>query len=1047
MRARAAARALHSWPASRSARTLTPPVHPPAAPVADTLQAALALAPIALALIDASGRIRWCSGAFEAALGAGAGCIGADAAALLGKEAASLLVQPAPASATVGGPADDDAGRWHASTFDAGGGARMLRLEPAGEADALRSEVAALRERLDLVQEFCHAGIFERDPRTLEGSWDAHMFRIFGLPEAPPGSPAPPYQQVAAMMFSEDRTRGGFRSTLAQPGVHADRVRLRRPDGTVRHLHSQWKVFHDAQGQAVRVLGVNTDDTEVFELARSAQQLREELDLVLRLGHIGLWRHDLATDRVHFDERACTQLGIDFDPQGLTREDARALLDPACLPQVRASAEKTLRTGAPTDMSLRYRRPGGGWTHMLSRRMLQRDADGQPMAFVGVLLDETDRIETSHQALELTHRLEAAAEAARIGLWSARPGDQRPDWNRRMFELFGLDPEAPTLPLGEWIRRCLHPEDRERVAAAVTAWVRRGEGPIEIDFRVVRPNDGAVRWLEVRGDADASRPPAERPFEGVAIDITEQRETLQRLRESAERIALTASAVGLGAWELDVGRDVGVWDAGMFRLRGVTSPGREVARDEIASYLHPDDRAMVMDDQERARRGGDSWRTTFRVVWPDGTVRWLASRSASVADASGRIVRRIGLNWDVTESVIAEQAMREREMALAESRAKSRFMSRVSHELRTPLNAVLGFAQLLRDERATDSPALRRGWVAQIETAGAHLLALIDDVLSLSRAETGEMRLQLQPVALAGFVRETLPLVEREARERGIDLATAEPLAGAALADPVRLRQVLLNLLSNACKYNRPGGRVQVSAVERGDEVVVAVADTGPGIEPEAIGRVFEPFNRLGAEGSAIPGTGIGLAICKALVEQMGGRIEASSRLGEGSVFTVVLPRTEPAPPAEPPPEAASPVAAAMPAETAAADAPRSRVLYIEDHPVNAMLVRELLASTPWADLDVAADGRSGIARAREWQPALILLDMQLPDIDGLAVLAALKGDPATAGIPCVALSANAMPADIEAARAAGVVDYWTKPIQFAPFVARVAQLVGRQGG
>jgi PAS domain S-box-containing protein len=937
---------------------------------------------------------------------------------------------------------------------------------PPDEAAALRAEVARLQERLDLVQQFCQAGIFERDPRTLEGHWDAQMYRVFGLPVAPAGSPAPPYHEVAAMMFQEDRVRGGFRSTLDRAGVHADRVRLLRPDGSVRHIHSQWKVFHDADGQAVRVLGVNTDDTEVFELARRTEELREELDLVLRLGQIGLWRYDLASGRVHFDERACRQLGLTYDPKGITVEHSRSLIHPDDLPGVNASAEQTLRTGAPTDMTLRYRRPDGGWAHMLSRRMLQRDVSGRPVAFVGVLLDETEGVERSRQALELAQRLEAAAEAARIGLWSARRGDPRPDWNRRMFELFGLDASQPSLPLGEWVRRCVHPEDRDRVATQVTAWVRDAAGPIDVGCRIVRPSDGAVRWLELRGNADASRPLAERRFEGVAIDVTEQQETLQRLRESVERIALTASAVGLGSWELDVARDLGVWDEGMFRLRGVDSAARAISREEIASYLHPDDRHQVMDDQSRLRRGGETWRTTFRVVWPDGSVRWLASRSAPIIDAGGRVVRRIGLNWDVTESVLAEQAMRERELALAESRTKSRFMSHVSHELRTPLNAVLGFTQLLRDPRAAPSPAVREGWLAQIEAAGQHLLALIEDVLTLSRVEAGEMRLAPQPVALAELVRSTLPLVERDARARRVELVAEEPLAGVAVADPVRLRQVLLNLLSNAVKYNRLGGLVRVSVEERATEVVLGVADTGRGIEPQQMGRVFEPFDRLGAEASEIPGTGIGLAISKALVEQMGGRIDVQSRPGIGSLFAVALPRSAESPAAAGAVELAAdraaaadgvdeqradghsrsgalPTVAAIPTAATAAS-PRARILYIEDNPVNALLMRELMASQEGVELEVVADGRDGLRRAREWRPELILLDMQLPDLHGLAVLEALRADPATATIRCVALSANAMPPDIAAARAAGAVEYWTKPIQFAPFLASLARLLGR---
>jgi PAS domain S-box-containing protein len=995
-------------------------------PAFDALAALEAAAP-ALALIDGAGRVAWCSQAFADAVA------GVSADELRGTEAATWVGE---------GTAAVHA-RWRVTDRDAGGGLRLLQLFllPDDEAAALRRTIADLQERMALLQGFCNAGVFERDPVTLQGRWDEQMYRIFGLPVPPPGTPAPPYAEVLRLYLREDQTPGGFRATLDQAGVHADRVRLRRPDGEIRHIHSQWNVFHDAQGRAVRVLGVNVDDTETYQLAREAQSLREELDLVLQLSDIGLWRHDLASGLMHLDERASRHAGVPYRTEGLPLEAARAQMHPDDLPGVQAWADESLRTGHAADHAIRYRRPDGGWRYVLSRRTLQRDADGQPLAFVGVMLDETERVERAQQALALAQRLESAAEAARIGLWSSPVDDgAAPDWNRRMFELFGLDPAQGPLRLGDWLRRCAHPDDRARIAAQGLRWLREGAGPIEIEFRAIDARDGSLRWLVARGRISQAAPDAPRRAEGVTIDITEQQQTMQRLRDSLERVELTAAAVGLGSWELDAACDVGIWDEGMFRLRGHRSGRRPVTRDEMAGYLHPDDRESVMNDQARRLRGGDEWRITFRVVWPDGSVHWLASRSAPVYDDDGRPVRRIGLNWDVTESVIADQAMRERELALAESRAKSRFLSRISHELRTPLNAVLGFTQLLRDEHAPADAAERQRWLAHIGDAGRHLLALIDDVLDLSRVESGDLRLDLQAVPLATLVASTLPLVEREARRRQVSLVADPALDGTVHADPVRLRQVLLNLLSNAIKYNRIGGEVRLSATTEGTRCTLNVADTGRGIDPVLMRNAFEPFNRLGAEGYGIEGTGIGLTIAKALVEQMHGRIEVRSEPGEGSVFSFTLPCADAQPAALPPANAAAPPAAA-----AERDASPARVLYIEDNEVNALLVREVLAPHGWLRLETAADGRSGLQRAHEWQPDLVLLDMQLPDMDGIAVMRALRADPATAALRCVALSANAMPEDIAAARAAGAIDYWTKPIQFPEFIDRLAALLGRR--
>ena len=785
---------------------------------------------------------------------------------------------------------------------------------PLNDVAALRQQVAELRERLEMVQTFTQTGIFERDPHTLQGRWDRHMYGIYGLPPpADPSAQSPPYELATGMMFPEDRPAGGFRGTLGVSGTHNAHVRLRRPDGVVRHIHARWKVVDGADGRPARVVGVNSDDTEVYELAR---------------------------------------------------------------------------------------------------------------------------------------RLETAAEAARIGLWSTRTDGSLPQWNRNMFELLGLDPAQPPPSLGDWLRRCVHADDRDRIALEATTWLREGQGPIEIEFRIVRQNDQALRWVIVRGNVASTASADQRNTEGVLLDVTQQHETLQRLRDAAERVSLTASAVGLGSWDVDVERKLSLWDEGMFRLRGIEAAAQAVTREQMAMYVHPDDRSWVMADQDRQLSTGEGWRRTFRVIWPDGSVRWLASRSVPVPADSERSARRIGLNWDVTETVLAEQAMRERELAVAASLAKSRFMSRMSHELRTPLNAVLGFTQLLRAGQADTDEARRRHWLGLIDDAGRHLLALIDDVLDLSRVDAGEMRMTLQPVSLATLIDGTLPLLESQALARQVHIVVEQPVAAVVQADPVRLRQVLLNLLSNAVKYNRQGGEVRLSTQVSPGWAALHVADTGPGIDEASIAAAFEPFHRLGTDARGVEGTGIGLSIAKALVEQMGGRIEVRSSVGLGSTFSVLLPSSAAAAP-EPtaglagaqPASSPTPAHSAQPDDAARATA---RVLYIEDNPVNAMLISEVLSKLEGLNLEVAVDGRSGLQRARQWQPDLVLLDMQLPDIDGVAVLHELRADACTAHLRCVALSANAMPSDVEAARAAGAIDYWTKPVNVPDFLDKMSRLLGR---
>jgi signal transduction histidine kinase/ActR/RegA family two-component response regulator len=420
----------------------------------------------------------------------------------------------------------------------------------------------------------------------------------------------------------------------------------------------------------------------------------------------------------------------------------------------------------------------------------------------------------------------------------------------------------------------------------------------------------------------------------------------------------------------------------------------------------------------------------FRVRWPDGGHRWLASRSLTVFDEAGTALRRIGVNWDITETRLAEAARQESALAQRENLAKSKLLSRVSHELRTPLNAVLGFTQLLQAEAELAPRQLARlGW---IRSAGEHLLVLIDDVLDLSRLEAGHMTLMLQPVRMVDLVRETLPLVEPLAARHGATLEIGA-IDGVAMADLTRLRQVLINLLSNGIKYSRAPGRVAVLATTAAGRITLQVSDSGRGLSPEQVAHLFEPFNRLGAEGSGVDGSGLGLVIVKSLVERMDGTVRVESQPGVGTRFSIELPAAETLPPSVTPRPT-----------TTLARAPALRpgqLLYIEDNPVNMLLVQELVAMRPGLQMIPATTGEQGVQRARELRPALVLVDMQLPDFDGFEVLKRLRANPSTAALRCVALSANALPDDIERALAAGFAEYWTKPFDFGRFLAALDEV------
>jgi len=395
----------------------------------------------------------------------------------------------------------------------------------------------------------------------------------------------------------------------------------------------------------------------------------------------------------------------------------------------------------------------------------------------------------------------------------------------------------------------------------------------------------------------------------------------------------------------------------------------------------------------------------------------------------GMVVR-----WrDVTEQRRTAAAVAAREVAERANRAKSDFLARMSHELRTPLNAILGFADTLLID---DAPALHcshRPHVGHIRVAGHHLLLLINDVLDVSRLEAGLMSVQAADLDAAAAVRGALLQLQPLAATAGVELQVTGGADAPCMvrADPARLGQVLLNLLSNAVKYNRPGGHVRVALSSAAGRVRITVGDNGLGMDAAQVAALFQPFNRLGREASGVEGTGIGLVISRSLAELMAGSLQVRSSAGTGSEFTLELPAAADASPAP---------AAPMAPATAVQLRPevRGRVLYVDDNDVNRVLMEAFLVRRPGVELLQAADGESGLRLVREQRPDLVLLDIRLPGMDGFEILRALRADPAVCHLPCLAVSAGAMPDEVAQAMAAGFDGYLTKPLAVAGLLMEI---------
>ncbi|HVS31240.1 MAG TPA: PAS domain S-box protein [Thermoanaerobaculia bacterium] len=518
----------------------------------------------------------------------------------------------------------------------------------------------------------------------------------------------------------------------------------------------------------------------------------------------------------------------------------------------------------------------------------------------------------------------------------------------------------------------------------------------------------------------------------IGTDNSARKHAEEKLRWTEESFRLMVESVSdYAIVMLDTEGRIASWNTGAQRIKGFHAD--EILGRHFDTFYPKDDvaRGKPQRDLEQAASSGrlevEGWR-----IRKDGSLFWANIVFTAIRDQNGGLRGFAKLTRDLTErNKVEATLMNAKALAEKANLAKSDFLSSMSHELRSPLNAILGFAQLLESDSPPPTPAQGES-IIQILNAGWYLLELINEILDLAAIESGKLSMSLEPVLLNEVMSECQSMIEPVAQKRGIRMSFPHGDAVYCVnADRTRIKQVLINLLSNAIKYNRPDGSVVVEYSEKSasGRIRITVTDTGDGLSPEHVGQLFQPFNRLGQEVGGEEGTGIGLVVSRRLVELMDGAIGVESIVGKGSTFWVELTSTAPL-------TLLAPIdTAAAPEEPVAALDGQRTLLYVEDNPANLQLVERLIGRRSDLRLLSAVDGNRGLELARAHRPDVILMDINLPGISGIDALKILRDDVKTSHIPVVALSANAMPRDIQRGLQAGFFRYLTKPIKVAEFL------------
>ncbi len=818
----------------------------------------------------------------------------------------------------------------------------------------------------------------------------------------------------------ESRARLAAELLAAQrPGAQPARdegteLSLRRPDGSLRHCLMQASPLFD-EGQ--RPTGSIATWTDISARHQAAEALRvsefainASTELISVIDEFEIYRK--------VNDAWCRSMALRREQ--IIGHRFEELVPNVLAPSRVQALKRCLDEGRVTQVRNRLQLPGQ------PPRVLHTDyfpvavAAGHPRMVTVVTRDVTQEEEQRAAMVAASEYLRGTLEATSEAIFATDSDhDDEPGRfaNDQMFRLLGMDralgQDVSSRQVMEHLRPLLIDGDAEeaRLNAIVAAGV-----PVEERLHL---RDGRVLTLRFACSIVHGR----KLRVWSSRDITGEA-AAQAVREAAatEQRALLDNFPGFIA-VFDGRLRYHYVNERLARLLG--QPAERIVGRPVADVVGPLRWRKLRVALDLAWRNGQATSTAQYPGAGGAAVELETTHVAGPAQPDGtRPVYAFGI--DVTERKRAQAALID---ALSEAeranKAKSQFLSSMSHELRTPLNAVLGFGQLLAQQ---DLDPGQRHQVDEILRGGRHLMGLIGDLLDLGRIEAGELEMVAGSVSAAALVDECVALMQTQAAEQAVRL---HPRAGGgalhAWADPKRLRQVLLNLLSNAIKYNRRGGEVGVAIEPADGELEFRVTDSGPGLSAEQQARLFKPFERLDAARSGADGTGIGLALSRHLVEAMGGRIGVVSQPGHGSSFWFRLPLAEAAPAvAAPPPPAPA--------------GRRRRALYIEDNPVNLMLMAALLENE--LDLATAAEPLQGLAQAQAAPPDLILLDIQLPGIDGFEVLRRLRADERTRRIPVVAVSANAMPADLAAGKAAGFDAYVTKPVDLHALLDTVRALL-----
>ncbi|MDR3690074.1 MAG: PAS domain S-box protein [Fimbriimonas sp.] len=841
------------------------------------------------------------------------------------------------------------------------------------------------------------------------------------------------------------------RSLFATKPAYHGVWRHRKKDGSIIDVELTMRDVSDSThgGRSLRLVSA-IDITEQLRSRRALAESEANLARAQLLANVGSWRIQGPNGPIWLSDQYYRIVG--YEPGGFTPSWVNCLncVHPDDQALVLDKDLKHRPQAGEHEIQLRVVRPSGDIRFVTMRFRIEVDASGSKSLIEGTIQDITEQKRADEEIKWKTACLEAQVHSSADGIIVVDNHEKVVLQNEKSFDIWEIPVEK---------RNCTDFDVQRQLMLTLIEDL----GPVETTIKAIRkdPHFSVQDEIALKNGKVVERFTA--PVIGVDgtyygrlmsfRDLTERKRFEQAIRDSEASLRTMMESFPHIVWVCLPDFSCEYVNGGWSNFTG--QPHSEAKDFGWLAPIHPADRSMMESAMARAVESPKPLQYEVRIRRADDSYRWFVVRAVPYCDAQGRVLKWFGSCTDIHDRIISE---RELEMRVVErtaqieraydevskakyeaeraNQAKNEFLSRMSHELRTPLNSIIGFGQLL--EIQSSQPDVREG-AAYILKSGRHLLELINEILDISRVESGTLDVSLERVSISALIGDTCSLLKPLAEEYDVALIrrTGSECYCFGLADTQRLRQVLLNLVSNAVKYNRSGGRVELSCRVEDETVLIEVRDTGPGLTTAQMERLFTPFDRLGAENTSVEGTGLGLVLTQRLVHAMGGALNVESRPAEGAVFTVHLKYCpDPSPSDGSSQEPVTPsLASELPKE------PKT-VLCVEDNPSNLRLFEVIFQIRDQIRLITAMQGSIALDLARKLRPNLILLDNHLPDMTGRDVLERLNEMPEAKGIPVIIVSADATSAQIERFMASGARAYVTKPINVEELLTLVDRLL-----